>query len=187
VVDFQPPSSLPDRGNVVFRGGMLVETGIHADYVEHWHLVPGSNAGFAVLQQLDSDRPAWLLVAGQHVMYVRPRAADFDGSGWGQGDALRAQLDFELSFGERSMTGWTVLHSGFPWREKTAITVEMGEFGDPGLSMIVDGKSSRWSVLEWTQHPPFGHNRVAPSTPRWHEVATPLRDEGCQGHIVPDP
>jgi hypothetical protein len=35
-VDLQPPGPYPDEGSVRWCDGVLVETGVHADYVEHW-------------------------------------------------------------------------------------------------------------------------------------------------------
>lgn len=35
-VDLQPPGPYPDEGSMRWRDGLLVETGVHADYVEHW-------------------------------------------------------------------------------------------------------------------------------------------------------
>ena len=36
MVDLEPPSSTPDVGAMHWDGDTLVETGVHADYVEHW-------------------------------------------------------------------------------------------------------------------------------------------------------
>jgi hypothetical protein len=35
-IDLQPPGEFPDVGSVHWDGDTLVETGVHADYVEHW-------------------------------------------------------------------------------------------------------------------------------------------------------
>ncbi len=150
IVDFQPPSALPDEGHAAFRDGMLVETGIHADYLEHWHKVPGSDDGFAVLRQAEVSRPAWLLVAGHCVMYVRPRATDFDAGGWGAGDSLCQQLDFEISYGVRTQDGWTIAHSTLPWREGQSMALALPEADDRDVHLVIDGEASRWTVLEWT-------------------------------------
>lgn len=153
LADFQPPSALPDAGHARFRDGMLVETGIHADYLEHWHKVAGSDDGFAVFRHIDAGRPSWLLVAGQCVMYVRPRDQGFAGAGWGQGEALRRQLDFEISFGERTLHGWTIRHSTLPWREGKSITVTLREHNEDAIIFDIDGEQSCWVVLEWTPPP----------------------------------
>ncbi len=36
MVDLEPPGPFPDEGAMHWDGGTLVETGVHADYVEHW-------------------------------------------------------------------------------------------------------------------------------------------------------
>lgn len=36
IVDLQPPGPYPDEGSMHWRDGVLVETGVHVDYVEHW-------------------------------------------------------------------------------------------------------------------------------------------------------
>jgi hypothetical protein len=35
-VDLEPPGPFPDAGSMHWSDGVLVETGVHADYVEHW-------------------------------------------------------------------------------------------------------------------------------------------------------
>ncbi|WP_123024134.1 hypothetical protein [Mycolicibacterium stellerae] len=35
-VDLQPPSEHPDAGRMRWEGSTLIESGVHADYVEHW-------------------------------------------------------------------------------------------------------------------------------------------------------
>jgi hypothetical protein len=35
-VDLEPPGGSPDAGTMHWEGDVLVETGVHADYVEHW-------------------------------------------------------------------------------------------------------------------------------------------------------
>jgi hypothetical protein len=35
-VDLTPPEPHPDAGSMCWHDGVLVETGVHADYVEHW-------------------------------------------------------------------------------------------------------------------------------------------------------
>jgi hypothetical protein len=36
MVDLEPPGPSPDAGAMHWDGEILVETGVHADYVEHW-------------------------------------------------------------------------------------------------------------------------------------------------------
>ena len=35
-VELEPPGPHPDEGSMRWQDGILVETGVHADYVEHW-------------------------------------------------------------------------------------------------------------------------------------------------------
>lgn len=35
-VDLEPPGPFPDAGTVHWEGEVLVETGVHTDYAEHW-------------------------------------------------------------------------------------------------------------------------------------------------------
>ncbi|ORA37584.1 hypothetical protein [Mycobacterium aquaticum] len=35
-VDLQPPGPFPDAGEMRWEGDVLIETGVHEDYVEHW-------------------------------------------------------------------------------------------------------------------------------------------------------
>ncbi len=149
-VDFQPPSPVPDAGYAKFERGMLVETGIHADYLEHWHRVPASDEGFAVFHRLDDGVPAFLLTAGVKVMYVCARSVAFGADGWGSGDLLRRQLDFEISCGMRNAVGWAIEHSTLPWREGRQVQLALHELGDGSVQLDIDGVPSRWEVLEWS-------------------------------------
>lgn len=114
VVDFQPPSATADAGTMEFEPEVLIEKGVHADYLEHWHKLPDSDSGFTVLRQSASSEPLqMLLVAGGYVMRVRER-----------GGVLALMLDFEISFGVREADGWRVMHSTLPWLEGQLFALE---------------------------------------------------------------
>jgi hypothetical protein len=162
LVDFQPPPATPDAGTMRFDGDALTETGIHADYLETWRRLPDSTRGHAVLQLLDADgQPAspmrLLLVAGNHVMHVRGRAAAWP-AGVAPGTPLAALvpagqvdlLDFEISFGERSVDGWTVSRSTLPWLENTSIAMRTRPLDDARLEVDFGGDVQCWKVLEWS-------------------------------------
>ena len=36
LIDIGPPGPFPDAGRMRWESGVLVEVGVHADYVEHW-------------------------------------------------------------------------------------------------------------------------------------------------------
>ncbi len=150
LVDFQPPSMLPDAGYTEFRQGMLVETGVHADYIEHWHRVAETDSGWSVLRRLDADVPTLLMTAGSMVMHVRARSAGFSAAGWASGDLLRRQLDFEISCGVRNARGWRVRHSTFPWLEGQQQDVDLIDLDDGSVRLTINRLPSLWEVLEWT-------------------------------------
>lgn len=113
VVDFQPPSVAVDAGTMEFEADVLIEKGMHAVYLEHWHKLPDSDQGLSMLRTSALSEPLrMLLVAGSYVMRVREHQ-----SGWDSDAALAAILDFEISFGVRESDGWRVLHSTLPWLE----------------------------------------------------------------------
>lgn len=114
VADFQPPSASADAGTMEFAPDVLIEKGVHAEYLEHWHKLPDSDSGFTVLRQSASSAPLQMvLMAGVYVMRVRER----DG-------ALASMLDFEISYGVREEDGWRVKHSTLPWLEGQLFALE---------------------------------------------------------------
>ena len=98
-----------------------------------------------------------LLVAGDHVMHVRTRAAPWP-AGVSPGMSLAALvaagqfdlLDFEISFGKRDADGWTVSRSTLPWLENTEIRMRVGPLDDARLEVDFDGEVRYWKVLEWS-------------------------------------
>lgn len=164
LLDFQPPAAVPDAGHMDFQADKLVETGVHASYLEDWVKLPDSDQGFAVLertQEKDADLPAeLLLVAGEFVMHVRDRRAAWPNDG-GQGAALRdlvdaghaSLLDMEISFGRRSPEGWTIQHSLQPWLENRAVPIQICGRDDAGICLLSHGIQSAWRVHEWTAPP----------------------------------
>ncbi len=169
LIDLQPPATGPDAGRMAFTAEHLIETGLHARYLEHWVHEPASAAGSVVLQRLQDrlmDCPdtvaaaalpvELLLVAGEHVMHVRDRAA-----AWPSGtppDATLAQmppdlliplLDVEIALGHRTASGWHIDHATHPWLEGTDVGLTCDRTGQDHASLTIDGVASRWQVLEW--------------------------------------
>lgn len=162
LIDFQPPAVLADAGYMSFEPGLLVETGVHADYLEHWRRLAHSDDGVAVMRKTAGRdaraMPAeFLMVAGRYVMHVRDRA-----SGWLQGirpDTALSELvtphqfgllDLEISFGERTGSGWRVRHSTLPWREGRDVDLRMGQAVEGVVPMRWDGVEAQWHIIEWT-------------------------------------
>jgi len=54
-VDLEPPGEFPDAGSMHWDGDVLVETGVHENYVEHWVRDPASigECGAAFLRAPD--------------------------------------------------------------------------------------------------------------------------------------
>ncbi len=126
LADFQPPALSPDAGVLRLDGDLLVETGLHEDYLEHWERLSGSNQDTRVLAQSGSGG-ALLLRAGDWAMRVFPRRAAWPG-GLEAGTSLEAitaagdaqaiaLLDFEISLAKITDMDWTVHHSTLPWLE----------------------------------------------------------------------
>jgi hypothetical protein len=168
MVDYRPPRSRPDSGYMAFDGDLVVETGVHAEYLENWIRVPDSDAGFAVLQRLHGDgKPAFprqfLMIAGDYVMHVRERAVDWpEGTPFGEmGDVDDAEkrflLDFELSLGRRNASGWRVEHSTLPWLENKQMTIRLSPVVDNRIEMTCNGSVTQWQVHEW--QPPAAHKK----------------------------
>jgi hypothetical protein len=95
-VDLEPPGPLPDAGAMHWSDGVLVETGVHADYVEHWcrdsvavtpcgalflaapdgqpgllmrvgHLFGWAGGGTVVIDSVEGPRWNALEISGKHV------------------------------------------------------------------------------------------------------------------------
>jgi hypothetical protein len=162
--DFQPPRPDVDAGLMVFETpDRVIETGIHADYLEVWERLPDSTGRFIVLGGLrPSGAPSLdrLLVAGSYAMRVRPRAANWpEGSLPGQtlGQVMRAHpttalalLDFEISFGRLARDGWLIEQSTLPGLCGTKLPLTLNKLSDSRASVICPDATSVWEVLEWT-------------------------------------
>lgn len=158
-LDFQPPRPRPDAGRIEFDGpDRLIETGIHADYLEVWERVDGSTGRYAVLESHAADRTR-LLIAGRFAMRVRARSAAWP-AGTTPTDSLASLvqrhaaqaaqlLDFEISFGR--------LAQGRFWVEQSTLAALEGSDQACSVQRLSEGEAvvlgpageSRWSVLEW--------------------------------------
>jgi hypothetical protein len=130
LADFQPPALTPDAGALRLAGDLLVETGLHDDYLEHWERLPGSDAPTAVVAE-NAASGALLLRAGGWVMRVVPRRVSRP-TGLAAGMTLEAAmaagsvdeialLDFEISLAQIFDIAWTIQHSTLPWMEGTVM------------------------------------------------------------------
>jgi hypothetical protein len=160
-VDHRPPASLPDAGRLEWRGPVLVEEGLYAPYVEHWH--PAGDAGgpcaAAELADPRSGRTGLLVRAGSWFGYARDRSeplpahASLTDLVAGAADAGRARelLDCEISLGRITGDHWIIERSTLPHREgRTLAPALTGGDGD-GLSVSDTGRGGtayprRWEI-----------------------------------------
>ncbi len=164
--DFQPPGPNPDTGRVEFDGpDRMVEYGVHGDYLEIWDRLPDSTGRFAVLVQL-ADRHATrsfdaaLLIAGRFAMRVRPRTAAWPAdttTADSLADLVRrhptaaaALLDFEISFGAISSSGWSIDRSTLLHREGTARQFRIERRAADSAIVTLGAEAAPWRIVEWT-------------------------------------
>ena len=126
-IDFQPPGPTPDRGALDRGGEVMVETGYHSPYIEHWH--PEIGAALPLYAMRLRDRAAGcagqLVRVGDVFAYARGRAGalpelpDLRTCIAGAGSLSQAQdlADCEISFGSVSASGWTIERSTLPFKE----------------------------------------------------------------------
>jgi hypothetical protein len=118
-IDLLPPGPVPDAGRLRLESGLLVETGVHADYIEHWVPQPVTPSPVWTMRLRDNEsRPALLIRVGDHF-------------GWARGRLPRAQEDFfdcEIALGRITGASWRIEASSLPFRE-----------GDHLAPRLVDG------------------------------------------------
>jgi hypothetical protein len=157
--DFQPPGPFPDVGRIDFDGpDRLIETGVHAEYLEIWERLPGSTGRCAVLAAADTH-PTLLLVSGELVMRVRPRRAAWPADTT-TADTLHslvqrhpgmapALLDFEISFGRLAQGRWQIEQSSLPARARTDEACRVERLANDAAVLHGPAGASHWRVLEW--------------------------------------
>ncbi len=163
-VDFQPPRADADAGVMEFETpDRVIETGIHAPYLEIWDRLPDSTGRYIVLGGLDAaggDTQARVLVAGRYCMHVRPRRI-----AWPQATSVgrsladcvahhpaiaQELLDFEISFGTLDAGHWTVEQSTLPGLVGTRVPCVLRRVQD-GVAQVDGGfATGPWQVLEWS-------------------------------------
>ncbi|MBB5160857.1 hypothetical protein [Mycobacterium sp. AZCC_0083] len=110
MVDLEPPGPFPDAGAMHWDGDTLVETGVHADYVEHWVRDDGpSSPRWALTLQSADAGDALLLRVGAVFAWASATAVTLAAVGSVEWEALAPNL----SDGEIRVNGarWTVVQS----------------------------------------------------------------------------
>jgi len=141
----------------------LIETGVHAPYLEVWERLPDSTDRFIVLAGLDplgDDTQERVLLAGRYLMQVRPR-----GVAWptdlpagqalaqvlAQHPALAGKLlDHDISFGMLDAGYWTIEQSTLDGRKGSRLAFSLQR--ESALHARIGGAMAqqRWHILEWS-------------------------------------
>lgn len=127
-IDFQPPSPVPDAGRLDWTDEVLVETGVFAAYLEHWHRArPAAPVGGMRLRAPDG-RAAIIVRAGEMFMLAIGRAPGVALRGASLAECVaaapdlataRALINCEISLGQAA--DWRITRSTLPWREDVAL------------------------------------------------------------------
>lgn len=161
--DFQPPRGDADAGLMVFENpDRVIETGIHAPYLEVWERLPGSTGRFIALAGLDDhggDSHQRFLMAGRYAMHVRPRRSawppdTFAGQNLGNvlghhPELAPALLDFEISFGTLEDGVWAIEQSTVPPLRGTSKALTVSQISDSQARIDSPTGAKRWQVLAW--------------------------------------
>ncbi|GAA1986607.1 hypothetical protein [Kitasatospora viridis] len=166
--DLHPSAPLPDAGTLHWHGDVLVEEGLHEDYLEHWVPVerPSSEPAAALLRDPAEGCTGLLLRTGSWFGYVRDRSAPLPGpTGVPLADQVRGcahraaaaeLLDFEVSLGRIRSGHWEITRSTLPHR----IGAELGPSPSSGADALriqdsdPQGRSrSRDWQLAWLEGP----------------------------------
>lgn len=125
-IDFRP-CGLGDRGRLESLGDLVIETGIEAEYTEHWQreaVMRGAISGSAAFTSLADGREVILVRHGNRFGYARARSLALDGKAAlpdlvARAAAAEARMlvDCEISLGTVTAQGWRIDRSSLPWRE----------------------------------------------------------------------
>lgn len=161
--DFQPAREAADAGVMVFdKPDRVIETGLHASYLEVWERLPGSTGRAIVLAGLDEagqDNAERVMVAGRYLMRVRPRRLALSPDRVpGQSladvvarhpDIAREILDFEISFGVLDAGRWTIEHSTLPELEGRSLPCRLHHESEFLARIEGDFSTLPWQIIEW--------------------------------------
>jgi hypothetical protein len=162
-LDFQPPRLDVDAGLMVFETPeRVIETGIHASYLEVWERLPDSTGRFITLAGLDAaghDTQQRFLVAGRYAMQVRPRSALPVNTALGQTLAevlaqhpaqTAALLDFEISFGSLEDGILCIEQSTLPDLRGARAALTLRQLDATQARIDSPAGAVRWQILEWS-------------------------------------
>jgi hypothetical protein len=141
LVDYHPPQPTVDAGTMIFEGpDCVVETGIHGQYLERWHRLPGSSGRAMALTQVtraDALASVRLFIAGKYMMRVQPRD--------------RHGPDFDISFGVIEAGIWHIERSTMPQYEGQCSAFSVARSGAGSATVMQDDCCDEWEILEWIE------------------------------------
>jgi len=161
--DYHPPGRHPDAAWMLFDApDRVIRIDLHIEATEVWQRLPDSVGAYRCLAGLDAagqDDGRRLMQAGAHLALVRGRQRPWP-RGMRPGDSLLdvllnqpeaalAWLDHEVSFGRLDGSQWRVERSTLPQREGPRGECTLRRDGD-AAEVTLDGQTSLWRVLEWT-------------------------------------
>jgi hypothetical protein len=163
-MDFQPPRAEVDAGLMVFETpGRVIETGLHANYLEVWERLPDSAGHFITLGGLDTaghNTQERFMVAGRYAMRVRPRHIAWPPStpvGQSLAEVLvlhpeqtASLLDFEISFGTLEDGLWRIEQSTLPPLRGVQVAFTLRQLDDKQARIDSPAGTARWQILEWS-------------------------------------
>jgi hypothetical protein len=106
-VDLLPPGPFPDEGVMRWEDGVLVETGVHEDYVEHWVREDTASVCGAVFLRAPTGATAILVRAGAWFGWADTHSVVIDAIGGSRWQALVITGDHVRSNG----VCWDIEHS----------------------------------------------------------------------------
>jgi hypothetical protein len=174
LIDFQPPSALPDAGRLWWEEQTLIEEGRDVPYFEHWLRDPTVvSRPLAALRLGDPETGVTALVVqlGTVFMFARDRAVAIT-AGTSLVDCVagadslvraRAMLDCEITLGSAGSGPNVILASTHPWRVAERFELICDDRAAETLDTDPAGKALRrqWEVLETEGDP----GAVWPQTP----------------------
>ena len=132
-IDYQPKNDQRDIGKMAFKTpNLLIETGVDADYLEHWQRLNETNEYFSSNKITGKNRhgvevPAYLMRSGNHVAYARQRSVSLPKANSiiqavnlyePSIEMLCDWLDMEISFGMLvNEYSWIIEYSTLPYKQ----------------------------------------------------------------------
>jgi hypothetical protein len=137
-IDLHPSAPLPDAGTLHWADGVLVEAGLHEDYVEHWELLEQGGPAAALLEDPLEGCAGMLVRVGSWFGYARDRPVPLPSplvplidqvGGCSRRAEAAALLDCEVSIGRVHADRWEIVRSTLPHRVGIQLRPELRSGG----------------------------------------------------------